>query len=128
MHAFFPYESHYQSGIDLLSVGGGAAVASRDGGGRLVISNAKGEQIVSAFPFGLEPSGRWSLARMTAQDGEWIVFSGPSGTKRIPTSAIGQIGWEDVSFDVLSNSTLLQSSGRPTSDVSYDIYDLWPRS
>ena len=64
---------------------------------------------------------------MIASDGAWIVFSGPEGTKRIPTNAIGQTGWEGVSFDALASSVLVQSSGSRTDDPAYESYDLWPR-
>lgn len=119
---FYPYEAQYADGLDVLSVSGAAAFAPRNGGGRLVIANAKGEQLVSAFPFGMEPSGRWSLAIMESEEDSWIVFSGPSGTKRIGTSVMGQIGWEDVSFDTMASSHMIQSSGIRADSPAYVEY------
>lgn len=120
---FYPYESHYKGGVDLLSVSGAAAFAPRSGGGRLVITNARGEQLVSAFPFGFEPDGRWSLARMTDRVSTYMVFSGPSGTKRLDHLQLGQLGWEDVTLAQMEMSEILQSTGGPTTNINYRFYD-----
>ena len=124
---FFPYEAHYAEGLDLLGISGAAAFAPRMGGGRLVIVNAKAEQLVSAFPFGFDPYGRWSLARMELDGATSLVFSGPEGTKRLGQYDLGQTGWTDVTFADLERSVLTQSSGRMSDDPMYQAYDLWPR-
>jgi hypothetical protein len=122
---FYPYEERYTNGVDLLTVQHAAAFAPRHGGGRLVISNVYGEQLVSAFPFGTEPDGRWSLARMDAADGSFIVLSGPMGNKRVSVEAMGQLGWEPVSFDQLSASHITLSSGMRTQDPFTQSYGNW---
>ena len=127
VRTFYPYEAQYQEGFDVLSIAGAVAFAPTYGGGRLVISSANGEQLVSAFPFGTDTEGRWSLAKMTDKDGEWLVFSGSVGSKRIHTSAIGQTGWEDVTIDQLSDpsANLILSGGRGMSDQMYLYFDEW---
>ncbi|MCW1892114.1 MAG: S8 family serine peptidase [Candidatus Uhrbacteria bacterium] len=122
---FYPYEAHYTNGLDLLTVQHAAAFAPRQGGGRLVISDVRGKQLVSAFPFGTEPDGRWSLARMDASDGSFIVFSGPMGNKRVSVEAMGQLGWTPVSFDDLSVSRITLSSGMRTQDPMIQSYGTW---
>lgn len=122
---FYPYEAHYANGLDLLTVQRAAAFAPRNGGGRLVISNVLGEQLVSAFPFGTEPDGRWSLARMDATDGSFIVLSGPMGSKRVGVEVMGQLGWEPVSFDQLAASHITLSSGMRTQDPHTQSYGNW---
>jgi hypothetical protein len=122
---FYPYELQYQNGVDLLTIQHQAAFAPRNGGGRLVISDVHGAQLVSAFPFGLEADGRWSLARMDASDGSFIVFSGPSGSKRIGVNVIGQLGWESVSFEALSVAKITLSSGKRTQDPMIQSYGTW---
>lgn len=125
IRTFYPYEEHYANGLDLITVQHAAAFAPRHGGGRLVISNVYGEQLVSAFPFGTEPDGRWSLARMDATDGSFIVLSGPMGNKRVSVEAMGQLGWEPVSFDQLSASRITLSSGMRTQDPLIQSYGNW---
>lgn len=122
---FFPYEEHYKNGMDLLTIQNQAAFAPRNGGGRLVISDVKGVQLVSAFPFGLEPYGRWSLAKMDASDGSYIVFSGPDGNKRIAVETIGQLGWDPVTFEALSLARITLSSGLRTENQSIQSYGSW---
>ncbi len=124
---FFPYESHYAEGLDLMAVSGATAFAPRMGGGRLVIVNANGEQLVSAFPFGLEPYGRWSLARMELDGQTSLVFSGPEGTKSLNQYELGQTGWTDVTFADLERSVLTQSSGQMTGDMNVISYGTWPQ-
>ena len=125
---FYPYGPQYANGMDLLAISGAAAFSPRNGGGRLVVTNALGIQLVSAFPFGMLPSGRWSLARAVDDSGTYLVLSGLEGTKRIPASAIGQIGWNDVSLSELERMTLTLSDGRPGEEMTYRTYDSWPRS
>jgi hypothetical protein len=125
IHTFYPYESHYANGVDLLTIQNAAAFAPRNGGGRLVISDVYGRQLVSAFPFGTEPDGRWSLARMDALDGSFIVLSGPVGSKRVGVEVIGQLGWTPVSFDQLSASRITLSSGMRTDDPFAQSYGTW---
>jgi subtilisin family serine protease len=124
---FFPYEQGYAGGLDLLAAGGEAAFAPRNGGGRLVISNAYGKQLVSAFPFGFELSGRWSLARAGIGDAIRLVFSGPGGTKWISMDELGQTGWTDVLFADLERTTLVDSGGGRTEELSWHVYDAWPQ-
>jgi subtilisin family serine protease len=126
VHPFFPYESVYSGGLDLLAISGAAAFAPRNGGGRLVVSNADGVQLVSAFPFGTAPSGRWSLAKAVQGGSTSLILSGPSGTKEIGANAIGQIGWKDVSFSDLEHMMLTLSDGRPGTATSTRAYDAWP--
>jgi hypothetical protein len=125
VRTFYPYEVHYRNGLDLMTIQNQAAFAPRNGGGRLVISDVNGTQIVSAFPFGLEPSGRWSLAKTTSAEGSFVVFSGPIGNKRIGVEAIGQLGWQQVSFETLSLSHITLSSGLRTEDPTIQSYGKW---
>ncbi|MFA5129344.1 MAG: S8 family peptidase [Patescibacteria group bacterium] len=125
---FHPYETVYHGGMDILGLSGAAIFAPRNGGGRLVAYDVHGNELVSAFPFGTKPSGRWSLARIEYDGLVSVVLSGPAGTKAIPTKGIGQIGWQDVSVDVLMNSTIMQSSGQYANDPVYRLYDTWPRT
>lgn len=124
---FRPYGSGYTNGVDMLGVSGAAVFAPRNGGGRLVAMDVYGNQLVSAFPFGLAPSGRWSLARIERNGSAALILSGPAGTKDIPTVALGQQGWEDISFADLENVPIMQSSGQWANDPLYRLYDSWPR-
>jgi hypothetical protein len=126
-HAFYPYESHYDLGLDLLEIDGAAAFAPRMSGGRLVITNVMGDQLVSAFPFGIDVSGRWSVAKIMVGDAVDLVFSGTSGTKKLDSKHLGQTGWQDVSFTELMEASLTLSSGKSTDQVQYRLYDEWPQ-
>lgn len=122
---FFPYGEQYRNGMDLLTIQRQAAFAPRNGGGRMVIADVRGLQLVSAFPFGMEPSGRWSLAKMDADDGSFIVFSGPTGSKHIGVEVIGQIGWQPVTFEQLAAAKITLSSGMRTDDLFVQSYGTW---
>jgi subtilisin family serine protease len=127
VRVFYPYGPSYANGMDLLAISGAAAFSPRNGGGRLVVTDAQGTQLVSAFPFGEKPSGRWSLARGTSANGMRLILSGLSGTKMIPADAIGQIGWTDVSFAELEGMRLSLSDGHPGTLPTLRLYDAWPR-
>ncbi|MBD3251230.1 S8 family serine peptidase [Candidatus Uhrbacteria bacterium] len=126
VHPILPYGPDYHLGLDLLEIDNEAAFAPRMSGGRLVITNVRGEQLVSAFPFGVETVGRWAVAKMLRPDGMYLVFSGTAGTKALHHKSLGQTGWEAVSFELLEQSPLILSSGRYTEELSVKQYDSWP--
>jgi len=125
-HAFYPYGPQYDLGLDLLEIDGAAAFAPRMSGGRLVITDVTGTQIVSAFPFGIDASGRWAVAKTNNGGMVDLIFSGTSGTKKLDSKHLGQTGWEDIPFLELTVGSLTLSSGKTTNDVTYRIYDEWP--
>jgi len=126
VHAFYPYGPQYDLGLDLLEIDGAAAFAPRMSGGRLVIADVTGAQIVSAFPFGIDASGRWAVAKTNNGGTVDLIFSGTSGTKKLDSKHLGQTGWEDIPFLELTGGSLTLSSGRATYDATYRIYDEWP--
>lgn len=126
-HSFYPYGAHYDLGLDVLEIDGAAAFAPRMSGGRLVITDVTGNQLVSAFPFGVDASGRWSVAKIRVGDMVDLIFSGTSGTKKLDSKHLGQTGWEDVPFSELVDASLTLSSGKSTDQVQYRLYDEWPK-
>ncbi len=126
VHPFLPYGPNYKNGMDLVAIGGEAGFVPRNGGGRLVVSNADGVQLVSAFPFGMTPSGRWSIATAVMNGKTMLIMSGLSGTKMIASDTLGQIGWQDVTFGELEQMAIRSSVGMLGETTSTRAYDVWP--
>lgn len=125
VHTFYPYGAGYGQGFDMLEIDGHAAFAPRKGGGRLVITDVYGKQAISAFPFGVDVSGRWALAKTRGGQVTHLLFSGPLGTKKLGSKELGQTGWQDVSFHELESMDLVLSSGQYTDTPSVRTHDEW---
>lgn len=127
LHQFYPYGPNYNLGMDLLAVSDAVAFAPRQGGGRLLITDVTGKSLVNAFPFGMEESGRWSVARVGLGGYESLVFSGPAGSKQLNTKLLGNEGWQDIAFSELeSASTIITSAGTMSTETLLRRYDTWP--
>ncbi|HWQ99255.1 MAG TPA: S8 family serine peptidase [Candidatus Methylomirabilis sp.] len=126
---FHPYGTVYRAGLDLLAVAGAAAFAPRGGGGHLIITDVNGHRLVSAFPFGKEARGRWSLARLPVVSNrpESLVLSGPVGNRFLDASKLGPVGWSNISLKNLEASVPVVSTGRSTGSANVRQYDEWPR-
>ena len=95
---FYPYGQTYKTGLNAVAVPGGVAFAPRGGGGHLMVTDLIGRRLVSAFPFGKDPRGQWSVAVTAAQPGKpgELVMSGPLCARAIPLDRIGADGWQQI--------------------------------
>lgn len=92
---FYPYGQTYRAGLNAVAIPGGIAFAPKGGGGHLMVTDLIGRRLVSAFPFGKEARGSWSVSVTPPTQGVLaeLVMTGPSGSRAIPLDRIGAEGW-----------------------------------